>query len=164
MQLVWRKWGKSSTASSGPHTIFLLLMLCALARFDFRWSQGALLSLWGFDQKIFSLLDRILGRLVTDPRLYIRPALFASIKEKLLRGFKNDLFEPMTHAHENLLNLTLNRTFPFQCRVEALQSVTFEDVCEFWSEFLCDNMIRGLFVGNVDSKQVVEYSTRLTQL
>jgi len=135
-----------------------------MRRYSLFWSFGFEISVRGFDEKIFHLLDAILTRIVSDPKTYMSQKLFDSYKEKMVRKMRCELFDAVALAYSNAGRMYFYQSLPAQARLEALEALSFEDVCAFSKTMLEQVFVRGLFMGNLVADEVQSYSGRIKQL
>ncbi|TIC14554.1 a-pheromone processing metallopeptidase Ste23 [Wallemia mellicola] len=118
--------------------------------------DGILIHVKGYNDKLTTLLHQVISTL---KNLHISEDRFNVIKERIERVYANfSMDAPLMHANVATYSLTQKVFFTFDERLEAVKSITKEDVENHAKEFL-ERLYLELFIhGNVTDDSAIQIS------
>ena len=118
---------------------------------------GIEISVSGFNDKLHVLMEKIVKAIVNF-RDSITEAVFDRIKEHILKTFKNFYFNQCYSHAINATDLILGPSkFPHDERIEAIQSVTYEDLKDFSCKVLRRSFVEMLVHGNASEDEAKRF-------
>lgn len=110
--------------------------------------KGLTLKVWGFNEKLPSLLQLIVGHLTTlNSRISLD--MFKAVKDKLLKNYYNKALKPGTLAKDLRLSLLVDNNWNPVERYSVLENITCDDVTAYATNFFTKLYIKVLIQGNV---------------
>ena len=120
--------------------------------------ETLLFSFGGYNQKLPLLVDTVLNKFTN---LEFDPSRFEDVLESVRRQVMSSLkAKPYQHCDVLVDYMLLHNSFTIQQLVEAVESVTLDEVKAHYLKFLdnCEIYIEGLLYGNVDKQGAKQYS------
>lgn len=109
-------------------------------------TNGLTLTVTGYNDKFGVLLEKIVDKMLMLP---VDPANFARIKDSLTRTTLNWYQDsPYLHASRFVSMLTQEKLFTNEAKLEALKTITLQDVLEYYPKLLKTSFSEGLVIGN----------------
>ncbi|KAJ3343860.1 Insulinase (Peptidase M16) [Gonapodya sp. JEL0774] len=123
--------------------------------------EGCLLGFGGYNDKMAVLVEKVAERMRT---LKVDPVRFELISEQLSRSYRNfEQESPASHAAYYTSCLIQSKLHTNDIKLEALKSITAQDVQEFYPRLLSRVFVEGLVHGNMyayESKALAEVFVR----
>ncbi|CAB4420535.1 unnamed protein product [Rhizophagus irregularis] len=125
-------------------------------------SQGLSLSISGYNDKLPVLLEKVVNKM---KNLKVDPERFSLIKEKVQRSYKNFLLNsPSQHSEYYLDYLTIDRLWLNEEKLEALESIKYEDIEIFYPKLLDQLYIEILIHGNILKDNAIKISQKIEEI
>lgn len=165
--------------SCSPHNIVKTQMIASLIKdelneftyyadvaglyFNLHYSwEGLELQLWGYDEKITVLLEKILGKLVS---LDIKPERFDV--HKIVRKEEYENFfkgQPYSHATYYLNQATVEPSWSIEGRLKIIESLTVDELRKFFPVVLSDMFINVFVHGNSTSSDAQKLAEKISEI
>lgn len=124
--------------------------------------QGLSLSISGYNDKLPVLLEKVVNKM---KNLKVDPERFSLIKEKVQRSYKNFLLNsPSQHSEYYLDYLTIDRLWLNEEKLEALESIKYEDIEIFYAKLLDQLYIEILIHGNILKDNAIKISQKIEEI
>lgn len=126
-----------------------------------QWRDGILIKLSGYNDKLFVLLQEILGKIFA-----FKPTKnkFELVKNKLLQDFGNFGYQvPYMQINSDFLTMLNEKTYLFSEKVPVLESIQFEDNAAFIEKLFETIFVESSLVGNLNVDQVDSYTELLSK-
>lgn len=118
--------------------------------------DGILIHVKGYNDKLTTLLHQVISTL---KNLHVREERFNVIKERIERVYANfSMDAPLMHANVATYSLTQKVFYTFDERLEAVKSITKEDVEKHAKEFLERSYLELFVHGNVTDDSAIQIS------
>ncbi|KAI8581774.1 hypothetical protein K450DRAFT_231119 [Umbelopsis ramanniana AG] len=116
-------------------------------------SGGILLDIGGYNQKLPLLLRKVLMQM---RNFTVEPSRFKLIKEQLIRSYKNFALEPPYQlALFYLSHITHERLWTAEEKLLELESITSQDIQDYYPTLLSDLFIEVLVHGNAFANEAI---------